>query len=318
MKYTILYIMTALITVTTHAQVSHEKLTDLIEKDYLSLLQGIIELKKEIRNTSDRTILDELKSAKSMIIQEYLEGPFAIFDKNAVCQTAYLKQKSKYIEDDVQAFLINYSAKDFQSVFIDVEKIEKSKYNNNWYEVSYVSQGEVSGNITTRKAIVSAEKSQYKIRKLSFATALENDMILALSKDAGTMPTKDLPKVTPKPKAEHVPTPEIIIASIQLVEPEVVHVYLKLKNDKAKGILTAIEDDTPINDIVYDSSRQEYKIVLPYSKLRSRELYLKYSYGTRFIKVRKNLVIFNNESFTATADFNKIPSDKNTTLAEEE
>ena len=47
-----------------------------IEKDYLSLLQGLLEIKNEIRSNTDKNILRELKTAQTELINDYVNGQY--------------------------------------------------------------------------------------------------------------------------------------------------------------------------------------------------------------------------------------------------
>lgn len=275
---------------TITAQNTTNKVIDLIEKDYLSLLKGMIELKNEIRSTSDRNVLEELKQAKSLLIKDYTNGPFAIFESNAVCQTGYIKTSDRYSEDRIDAFLLNYAGKNFQNVFLDVEKVEKSKYNKSWYEVSFVSQGEVSGTITQRTAIISVINDTYKIRKLSFAGAPHNDEVIADRniKEKTAEPAKI--KLAAKQKEEPVPT--ISLISIDYVSPEVVKVTGNISQAKNQGALTATSEGNSISSLTYNETKHEFKFDLSMSKNKSQEIYLTYNYGDKFIQLRKNIVLF--------------------------
>jgi hypothetical protein len=277
------------------AQSTTDKIVDLIEKDYLSLLKGMIELKNEIRSTSDRNVLEELKFAKSMLINDYTNGAFAIFESNAVCQTGFIKSSNRYSEDRIDAFLLNYAGKNFQNVFLDVERVQKSKHNNSWYEVSYVSQGEVSGTITQRIAIVSVVNNSLKIRKLSYSGAPHDHNDIAQNSIQQKQIVSPIAEeiIKPKVKKKEEPMPSISITSIELISPEFIKVDGKIIHPKSQGTLSAMAVENNLTTVSYNESENIFTLDIPVNNRLSQEINLKYSYGSKFIQLRKNIVLFN-------------------------
>lgn len=285
-----------------HVHGQSERAKTLIQEDYASILNGINELKSEIRNTTDKSLLSELKNAQTGLINDYISGPYALFDSKTTVESAFVKSIGKYNEDNIKSFLINYSGKDYKSAQIHVEFVSSVAGKTNWYEVHYASSGEVSDKMVNRVAIVSISGDQARIRRLSFANREQiKEPLVVSSAPAEKNGLKENIAIAP-PTAKDEPVPMITMMSPSLSTLNELVLSGSITNQKNDGVISAYINDKFINGLSYNSSQNQYHLTIQNhmipEKSRSFDIVFRYDYGKKHIKVRKNIVLLPKDLIT--------------------
>ena len=304
MKY-LLVISILFLSLSNNAQntVEMQKAKQLIESDYLSVLQGINELKSEIRKTSDRMILNELKTAQQGLIKDYIEGPYAIFESNAIVETALLNGSDKSSTDKTKAFLVNYGGKDYSNIKIDVERVEPIAGKADWYEVYFSSFGEVSNSSAQRKAIVSkGSNKNYQIRRIGYVhDHIKNDLTTTNTAAVAEVKAEPKPTSIKKESNKSIPVieetvPVIVTSPPTMMASGEIHISGYIVNSKNDGFLTANYEDIFVPGLQYNISQNSFNLIFKpetsMNQQKSMEVEFTYKYDDRFIKARKNIVLF--------------------------
>jgi hypothetical protein len=144
-------------------------------------------------------------------------------------------------------------------------------------------------------AIVSAVNNSLKIRKLSYSGIPQdqNDITEYNVSQKKVAPTNSEKTIILKAKKKEELIPTISITSIELINPGIIKVEGNITNPKPQGILSAKAVENSLTSVSYNESENIFTIDLPVNNKLSQEINLKYSYGNKFIQLRKNIVLFN-------------------------
>ena len=191
--------------------------------------------------------------------------------------------------------MINYTAKEYKEIFIDVENVVPNHDNTGWYDVFFVSRGEVSSGLSYRVAIVALENGQYKIRRISF----KNSVPISTSKEE--VEIADTPIVKKEeviPIIPNDPVPEIVLEKIQFSDEEGLYLQGSIRHPFPNAQLKIESVDLKIVSIVMDSNGKNFTIKAAKPQQRSNDITFKYQLGEKYFTDKKNIWLQLKESST--------------------
>lgn len=264
MKSVLLILITCLFSTFSICQ-DQAMAAQMIEEDYAYLLKSIADINNELSQVNDKNIQRELRSAKGALIEDYINGPFGIFESGKTAVSVSGKNTS------IESYLKKLNHKNSNNIDITITDMETS---NGDILVSYKLSGLSSKALKLKSKVVSKGADLYISSVKDYSTRLR--------------PTS-IAQNNSKPVSHTIAVPEILTRVTSLIDEQII-IQGEIKNHQTNGKLSVRTESFYKQDIELKPNGT-FSFSIAQSIIPVQDIVLKYQYGDKFMEQRKNLIV---------------------------
>ncbi len=235
----------------------------LIQQGYTDLIKSLADINADIRSNSDRQIIEELKFAKKELINDFIEGPYRIFENKSTIGSNGQNQR-------IGPFLSSMTHHKVDQVSITISEATQV---NGALSVSFIQKGVQH----SRQELLASFVNRNDELLISHVTVVSSDVHLP---HTNSSPDSD--------KLYQIAIP-IIETKVSSQTPEQIVVSGTILNPVDQGTLS-IEKSGQAPYEIFLNKDHSFNTSLSIQGIQSLNIKLVYHYGIKFIELHKNIV----------------------------
>jgi len=235
----------------------------LIEQGYTDLIENLADINADIRSTSDRQIAAELKFAKKELIDDFVEGPYRIFQSKSTIKNSGQK---RYINH----YLSSTSHHRIDQVAITISEV-------------------INDDAGLRVAFIQKGVQRFEQEIMAIFTYRDGELLISHLTDLSNIAAIHSTSVdSGSNKLGQIAIPAI---EVDVTPESVDHITLRgtILNPIDQGTLSLERLGQEPYEI-YLNEDHSFTTILSSDSNHSIDISLVYHYGTKFIQLHKNIV----------------------------
>lgn len=235
----------------------------LIQQGYTDLIKNLADINADIRSNSDRQITAELKFAKKELINDFIEGPYRIFESKSNIQSNGQNQR-------IDHYLNSMTHHQVDRVSVTISEVT---HENGELRVSFIQRGLQS----SRQELMASFVNHGDELLISQLTSVGTNVVLYRTQSSTDIDDQD-----------QIVIPVIEVNVSSKTEEQII-VSGSILNPVEQGTLSIEKSGQEPYEILLNKDHS-FTTDLSTQGNRSLNIKLVYQYGVKFIQLHKNIV----------------------------